>query len=67
MTLRKIPIDNSAKHIAQNEHTQERDNKLNMIKNISLPKKQIKKLSQNNKKFIEDYLEGGGFITIIEN
>ena len=39
----------------------ERDVKPNTIKNNSLPKKQNKKLSQINKKFVEDITTGEGF------
>ena len=52
MTLRRITIDDSVKIIAQSEQTQERDNKPNTIKNISLPKKRNKNISQNNKKIL---------------
>ena len=61
MTLQKVLIDNSVKYILQNELTRERDNKPNMIKNISFPKTPTKKFSQNYKKFNEDYITGGGF------
>ena len=53
--LRKITIENSLEYTAQNEQTRERDNKPSTTKNISLPKKQNKKLSQNNKKLIKEY------------
>ena len=58
MTLRKITIDNSVKYIPQSEQTQERDSKPNTIKNNSLPRKQNKKLSQNNKKLIKNITAG---------
>ena len=35
--------------------------KRNKIKNISFRRKQNKKVSQNNKKFIKDTLSGKGF------
>ena len=50
MTLRLNTIDNSLKYIAKSEQTRERD--IKPIKNDSLPRKQNKKLSQNNKKII---------------
>ena len=61
MTLRKITVDNSVKYIAQSEQTQsisrererererEKDIEPNTLKNISLPRKQNKKLSQKMK------------------
>ena len=53
MTLRKITVDNGVKYTAQNEQTQlfsgERESKPNTIKNNSLPRKQIKKLSEIKK------------------
>ena len=54
MALRKKTIDNSFKKIAQSEQTQGRDIKPNTIKNISLPRKQNKNISQNIKKFIKN-------------
>ena len=56
MTLRKITIDNSVKCMPQ------RENKPNMIKNNSLPRKQKQKL-QNKKKFIKNVAaEGAGIL-----
>ena len=46
MTLRKITIVNSVKHMPQSEQT--RGVKLNMIKNISNPRKQTKIISKKN-------------------
>ena len=42
MTLRKIPVDNSVKYIARKEQVQDRDIKLNTIKNSSLPRNKTK-------------------------
>ena len=52
MTLQKATIANSVQYIAQSERTQSnsRDIKQNTKKNISLQKRQNKKLSQKNKK-----------------
>ena len=61
MTLRYITIDNSVRFIPQSEQTQERDSRPNTIKNSSLPKDQYKKVPQNNKTFIKDYITGEGF------
>ena len=44
MTVRKITIDISVKIIAHNEQTREKDSK----PNTTFPRKQNKKLSQNN-------------------
>ena len=63
MTLRKLTSDNSVKYISQSEQT--RDNEPNMIKNDSLPQKQNKKLSQNNKNFIKVIISGEGFRILI--
>ena len=53
MILTKTTIDNSVKYIAQSEQTQRRDIKPNMMKNTSLPKKQIIKHSENKKKSLK--------------
>ena len=63
MTIRKITIDNSVKHIPQSEQIRERDCKPNTIKNISLLRKQNKKVSQNLKKFISKISAEGFKIT----
>ena len=55
MPVRKITVDNNVKYIPQSEQTRERDIKPHTVKNTSLPKKQNKKLSQNNAKFITNY------------
>ena len=52
MVLRKILIDNSVKKIAQSNQTQGRDIKTIKMKNNSLPRKQNKKFSKDNKKVI---------------
>ena len=49
MTLRKITIDNSVGHIPKSEQTKEREIKPKTIKAGSLPRKQNKDISQNNK------------------
>ena len=51
MTLRKITFDNSVKFIAKTEQT--RDIKPNTMKNISLPRKQNKNISQVVKKSLK--------------
>ena len=55
MTLRKVLVENSVKHIPQNEQTQERDSKPNTININSLPRKQNKKLSQKKEKLIQKH------------
>ena len=71
MVLRKITIDNSVRYIPKNEQTKEI--KQNKIKNKkqseqiqpisgggkSNTRKQNKKFSKNNKKFIKDFTAGG--------
>ena len=57
MTLRKITIDNSVRYIPKSEQT--RENKRKTIKAGSLPRKQNKKISQNNKKFLNNVSASG--------
>ena len=54
MVLRKKTVDNSVRYIPKNEQTKERDIKQNTIKNNPNPRKQNKKISQNNKKFLKN-------------
>ena len=58
MVLRKITINKSVKYIPQSEPTKERDFETNQRKNISLPRKQNKRVSQNNKNFIKYFKSG---------
>ena len=57
MTLRKITIDNSVRYIPKFEQT--RENKTKTIKVGSIPRKQNKKISQNNKKFLNNVSASG--------
>ena len=57
MTLRKITIDNNVRYIPKSEQT--RENKTKTIKAASLPRKQNKKISQNNKKFLNNVSASG--------
>ena len=71
MTLRKITVDNSVRYIPKSEQTKEI--KQNKIKNKnqsekihpvsgggkSNMRKQDKKFSKNNKKFVKDFTAGG--------
>ena len=59
MTLRKILIDNSVRYIPIIEKTKEREIKPKTIKACSLPRKQSKKFSKNNKKIVKDFTAGG--------
>ena len=52
MTLRKITVNNSVRYIPKIEQTKEKDSKQKTTKAGSLPRKQNKKLSQNNEKWI---------------
>ena len=65
MTLRKITIDNSVRYIPISEQTKERKIEPNTIKAGSLPRKQNKNISQNNKKFLKN-VAAGGFGTLIK-
>ena len=59
MVLRKITIDNSVRYIPKSEQTKERDTKPKTTKAGSLPRKQNKNISQNNKKFLKKVTAGG--------
>ena len=52
MVLRKITIDNSVRYIPKTEKTNKKEIKPKKAKTGSLPRKQNKKLSQNNKKWV---------------
>ena len=59
MTLREITIDNSVRYMPKNEQTKEKNSKPKAIKAGSLPRKQNKKPSQNNKKFLKNVAASG--------
>ena len=59
MTLRKITIDNSVRYIPITEKTKEKEIKSKTMKAGSLPRKQNKNISQNNKKFIKKVTASG--------
>ena len=62
MVLRKITIDNSVRYIPKTEQT--RESKPKTIKAGSLPRKQNKNISQNNKKFLKNVAASGfGILT----
>ena len=66
MTLRKVTIDNSVRYIPKSEQTKENDvkPKTRTIKANSLPRKQNKNCSRNNKKFLTNVAASGfGYIT----
>ena len=64
MTLRKKTIDNSVRYIPKSEQTKEKDIKPKTIKAGSLPRKQNKNCSENNKKFLKNVVASGfGYIT----
>ena len=63
MTLRKITIDNSVRYIPITERTKEKEIKSKTIKAGSLPRKQNKKPSQNNKRFLKK-ISASGFTTL---
>ena len=58
MTLKKITIDNSVRYIPKSEQTKEREIKQKK-KAGSLPRKQNKQISQNNKKFLNNVSASG--------
>ena len=53
MVVRKITIDNSVRYIPITDKTNEREIKPRTIKVGSLPRKQSKNFSQNNKKIFK--------------
>ena len=59
MTLRKITIDNSVRYTPKNEKAKEREIKPKTIKAGSLPRKQNKNCSKNNKKFLTNVAASG--------
>ena len=59
MVLRKIIVDNSVRFFPKTEQTREREVKSKTMKSGSLPRKQNKKLSQNNEKFPEKVSASG--------
>ena len=59
MTLRKITIDNSVRYIPICRKPKEKEIKSKTIKDASLPRKENKNFSQNNKKFVKDFTAGG--------
>ena len=63
MTLRKITIDNSVRYIPITEITKQKEIKPKTTKAGSLSRKQIKKPSQNNKKFLKN-ISASGFKNI---
>ena len=63
MVLRKITIDNSVRYIPFTEKTKEKEVKTKTIRAGSIPWKQNKKPSQNNKKFLKNF-SAAGFVTL---
>ena len=59
MALRKITVDNSVRYIPKSEQTKERVSKPKTIKVGSIPRKQNQKISQNNKKFLNNVSASG--------
>ena len=57
--MRKITIDNIVRYIPKNEQTKEKNNKPKTTKAGSLSRKQNKKPSQNNKKFLKNISASG--------
>ena len=53
MVFRKIAIDNSVSYIPIGEKTKEKEIKPKTVKSGSLPRKQNKNISQNNKKSLK--------------
>ena len=59
-TLRKKTIENSVRSITKSEQLKERDSKPKTIEAGSLPRRQNKNISQNNKNFLK-IISASGF------
>ena len=59
MTFRNITIDNSVRYIPKYKQTKEKNSKPKTIKAGSLPRKQNKNPSQNNKKILKNVAASG--------
>ena len=59
MTLRKITVDNSVRYVPKTQQTKEKEIKPKKVKDDSLPHKQNKNISQNNRKFIKKVTASG--------
>ena len=59
MRLRKITIDNSVRYVPKSEKPKKKEIKPKTTKAGSLPRKQNKNISQNNKKFIKNIAASG--------
>ena len=59
MTLRKITIDNSVRDVPKSEQTKQRVSKPKTTKSGSISRKQNQKISQNNKKFLNNVSASG--------
>ena len=59
MTLRKITIDKRVRYVPKREKPKEKEIKPKTTKAGSLPRKQNKNISQNNKKFIKSMAASG--------
>ena len=59
MTLRQITFDNSVRYVPKSEQTKERVSKPKTTKAGSIPRKQNQKISQNNKKFLNNVSASG--------
>ena len=57
--MRKITNDTTVRYIPKSQQTKEKDSKPKTIKAGSLPRKQNKKPSQNNKKFLKIVVASG--------
>ena len=59
MTLRKITIDSSVRYAPKSEKPKEKEIKPKIVKAGSLPRKQNKNISPNNKEFLKKVTAGG--------
>ena len=66
LTLRKITINDRVRYISISEKKKKKENKPKTLKAGSLPRKQNKDISQNNKKFPKN-VAASGFGKLLQN
>ena len=57
--MRKIAVDNIVRYVPKSEQTKERNSTPKTTKAGSIPRKQNQKISQNNKKFLNNVSASG--------
>ena len=57
--MRRITVDNSVRSVPKSEKPKEKEIKPKTVKAGSIPRKQNKNISQNNKKFLKNVAASG--------